>query len=159
LLKVFFLIFILVQCMVLFYLRLDLHKNIIDVDNSQVQHQVAVLVPWLSAPSLPKHAWFYLKTVAESPLFHVLLLFENSSMILPDIQAKNIHYISIGKDGMATVLSKILHQGLGSDQTHTFQIIKGNLEKNPRIVTVYRPLYGSCFSEYITTGLGVILTL
>jgi len=67
-------------------------KSIEDAISNRQQTQgwpdsqrVAWIVPYLSAPYLPKYAAFCFRTIATaSPFLHFFLFYENASMILPD---------------------------------------------------------------------------
>jgi len=69
---------------------------------------VAWIVPYLSAPYLPKYAAFCFRTIATaSPFLHFFLFYENASMILPEIQAENLHFIHV-KQG--TIIQRLLQE-------------------------------------------------
>ncbi|ELR15713.1 uncharacterized protein ACA1_378630 [Acanthamoeba castellanii str. Neff] len=101
---------------------------------------------------MPRYATFCLRTVAASaPHLHLFLVYENATMILPEVQADNIHYVSIKEGEVAGRLLTVLKGGLGSalvnerDEAN----VKKLLSLNPRKVGVYKPLFGAAFHDII----------
>jgi hypothetical protein len=114
------------------------------------RYRIAMIITWIGTKFPVWFSYFVQSAAASSYLFDILVFHEQCPLPPSQFVPHNVHFISLGRDGMGRLFGTKMADSLGIERSILIPLFQQLLASKAYFVTEYKPATGTIFADYLT---------